>query len=208
MKIEPLHPDLTPWRGESNGIPGIFHPLVYSIFHADFQNAQINAAYLYKKERARTALKTEDYQTYVWLHERPYRLQAFSDIHNQLDHPTYWRLLGQIYTDSENIWQNKKLWKRLLEAKRPDSHHFMDDSEQEAFTLLPDTLTLYRGFHKGRNAIGWSYTLTESKALWFASRLSKDTSRALVKRITVTKQEALALKTCRDEDEIVLRKPR
>lgn len=207
-KIVPLHPDLVPWRSTSNGIEGIFHPLVYSVFHVDQLNEQTNRLYLQKKEQARLALKEGRFDHYIWLHEKPYRIHAFMDIHRNLKDPTYWRMLGDIYTESENIWQNKKAWAQFLASKRPHSQHFMDEAEQEAFAKLPDTLKLYRGFHQGKNAIGWSYTLTESKALWFATRLARNTTRALVKSITIPKSKALAFKTCRDEDEIVLRKPR
>jgi hypothetical protein len=204
---EELHPDLVPYLQDNGGISGLFHPLVYNLFHTEHQNAIVNAQYTHKLQSLELALKNGDYNKFVFLHERPYRIGAFDTIQNQLKDSEYWELLADIYTDSENIWQNKALWKRLLASKRPQSDCFMGEEEREAFRALPQTLTLYRG-HSAKNSIGWSYTLNKDKALWFATRFKRHTTHSTVKTLTLNKRLALGLKTCRGEDEIVLRRPK
>lgn len=205
-KIVPLHPELVPYLQMNGGIPGLFHPLVYSIFHGDAMNEHINNLYLHKKARLEEALAEGKFPTYVFLHERPYRCEAFYKIQSQLEDRDYWDLLADVYTDSENVWQHKTIWKELLGSARLQSELFMDQSEREAFNSLPALVTVYRGYQKGKNAKGWSYTLDEEKALWFAKRFSGTAPR--VKTITVKKSLVLGLKTVRNEQEIVLRLPR
>jgi hypothetical protein len=140
---------------------------------------------------------------YVFMYERPYRLHGFLQIMHHLDDKNYWELLGSIWSDSENIWQNFKVWLKLLADDRPGKEHFMDAEEREALAKLPDVLVVHRGYVKGKNKNGLSYTLSKEKAEWFAKRFSNGNPAVCTRR--VKKTDVLAYLTGRGEDEIVLK---
>lgn len=197
-----LHPDLQEYYIVQNGIPMIKHPLVFSIFHTDIQNYIINQQYEWKKKSLKEAVKNKNWSSYLFLHERPYRFDAFISISDKLEQQPklYWELLGDIWVDSENIWQNKSRWKFLMETgPKKNREYFMSEEDREIFKNLPETLTVYRGYV--RNKSGFSYTLDEDKAKWFAKRFGKNGK--VVKRI-VNKDEIFAYKNDRNEQEVII----
>jgi hypothetical protein len=200
-KKEELNPELAEYYHYTpSGIPIIQHPLVYSIFHSPEQNALVNKQLEYKKTAAAKALDANDWGRYIFLHERPCRLQAFQDIEHKLTDKEYWEELGQIWIDSENIWQNQKLWTDYLKSKRSDREYFMDEADREEFNRLPEELTIYRGYTKGKNENGYSYTLDKNKAEWFSSRFGGGKS---VKTLKVKKKDCFAYLGGRSEKEII-----
>lgn len=204
--MEELHPELRIHLIYNNGIPGILHPLIYSVFHTPEQNSLINLLYENKKKDISLSLVEKNWDRFIFLHERPYRVNAFLEIEKRLSDEEYWGLLSRISVDSENIWQNKRTWGKLLSSGRNKSEKFMSKDEIEVFSYLPDELTVYRGYVVGKNPVGWSYTLKKEKANWFASRFSKKNGK--VKTIMVKKINILAIKIGRNEEEIVLREPK
>lgn len=195
-----LHPDLVPYLTPN----GLFHPLVYSPFHHEALNEHMNKFYEFKLQRIKEVLKRRDYNTYVFLHERPYRINAFVDIMTKLSDQDYWKLLALVYTDSENIWQHKDTLETLFASTRPHSEAFMTADERAVLASLPDPVTIHRGYVVGNNARSFSYTLDPDKAKWFANRFEAGT----VKTISVYKSDILGYKDCRSEQEIVLRRSR
>ena len=195
-----LHPDLVPYLQPD----GLFHPVVYSLYHTDDRNEQINKFYEYKLTKIKESLKQQDFNTYVFMHERPHRINAFVDIMEDLSDTDYWKLLALVYTDSENIWQHKSALITLLGSTRPHSDAFMDDDERAVYAALPDQVTIYRGYNH-RNARSFSYTLDYKQAYWFANRFG---SVGKVKTITVPKSAILGYKDGRSEKEVVLRRIR
>lgn len=195
-----LHPDLVPYLQPD----GLFHPVVYSLCHTDDRNEQINKFYEYKLTKIKESLNQQDFNTYIFMHERPHRIQAFIDIMENLSDTDYWKLLALVYTDSENIWQHKSALCALLGSVRPHSDAFMDDDERAVYAALPDQVTIYRGYNH-RNARSFSYTLDYKQAYWFANRFG---SVGKVKTITVSKSDILGYKDDRSEKEIVLRRIR
>jgi hypothetical protein len=112
---EPLHPDLVPYF-EADGALGaqVRHPLVYQV--PLWSNGSANAYYLQKKKDLETALTEKNYSRVVYLHERPYRLQAFIQIQKYLSDEKYWSLLASVWTDTENAWQHLDEWRELFNS--------------------------------------------------------------------------------------------
>ena len=102
---EELIPQLQPYL--EDGVLGkqIRHPLVYQV--PLWSNGSANRMYLQKKAEVKLALKEKEWNRFVFLHERPYRLQAFLEIQDQLTDTQYWRLLADSWIDTENAWQNR-----------------------------------------------------------------------------------------------------
>ena len=142
------------------------------------------------------------------MHERPHRLDAFGELiaTRVVKDIDYWELLGSIWIDSENIWQNFPNWKRLLRSKRPHKHAFMDADDKKEFKALPNRLTVYRGCVCGQNETGMSWTLDKAKATWFSSRfLRRDKGeKPCVLEKTINKSKAFAYLTGRGESEVII----
>ena len=197
---ELLHPDLEPYL-ETDGVLGaqIRHPLVYQV--PLISNGSANVQYAQKKQGLEDALIAGAYGRFIFLHERPYRLQAFITIADKLPDAKYWSLLSSIWTDTENGWQNIEQWKELFGSSRPSRSFLMDEDEHFAFDNLGENFTVYRGCQKDVNEDGISWTLKREKAQWFANRFQKD---GVVLEKAITKQDAVALFIGRDESEVVV----
>jgi hypothetical protein len=202
-KIEELDSNLKPFFSK-NPIPMIKHPLVYSIFHQPQLNVFVNNQYKHKSEKLKSSINSMDYDSIIFLHERPYRLNAFVEfIHNdeKITDQQYWKLLSEIWIDSENIYQNKHYWKYLLNGKRKGKEFFMSSEDCKYFNNLPDIITIYRGYIPKKNKTGFSYTLDKEKAEWFANRFSNNGN--IIEK-TIRKKDAFAYLNGRGEQEIIM----
>jgi hypothetical protein len=196
---EPLHPDLVPYFETDGALgPQLRHPLVYQV--PFFSNGRANAYYLQKKEDLINAVLHRKFNQIIYLHERPYRLQAFISIAEDLPDSKYWSLLSSIWTDTENQWQNLEQWKELLSSERGERHYLMSDSEVQLLNSLPELVTIYRGCIKGLNEDGLSWTLDKSKAEFFANRFSKE---GIILEREIPKADIIAVLTGRGESEVI-----
>jgi hypothetical protein len=121
---EPLDPELQPWVEDGPIGPMLKHPLVYQI---GIINGWANRSLRYKQEALTRATEERDWHTVVFLHERPWRADALYKLvqvyGDALPDQTYWELVGSVWTDSENIWQNEMIWEDLLDPDQPRVHH-------------------------------------------------------------------------------------
>ena len=193
-----LHPDLAPYIEE--GVLGrqLRHPLVYQI--PIWSNANANAFYEHKVQSVKDALANKNYSSYIFLHERPYRLEAFTLIQSKLTDTQYWKLLSEIWTDTENQWQGLTKWKQLLESPRPNRHYLMNEEEFNLLQSLSDEITIYRGCEPGLNENGLSWTLNKKKAEFFAKRFGKD---GIILEKQISKSSVIAYLNGRGESEII-----
>lgn len=179
----------------------IAHPLLHEIFYAEGMNAVFNERLKLKKQYLDEQIEKKKWSSAVWMYERPYRLQAFLTIKKHLSFSEYWELLGSLWTDSENIWQNQSDWKKLLSSSISKKECFMDEEERKRLKSLPELVTVYRGYVPGKNKSGFSYTLSKKQALWFAKRYDKS-GKVLTRQIK--KSEIFAFKTHRGEEEVII----
>lgn len=197
-----LHPELSQYISLSTYGAILRHPLVFAVPYFPEQNKIVNRQLEYKKKAVSSALEKQNYNQYIWLHERPFRLNAFLAIQDHLDDVTYSSLLAEVWIDSENIWQYQRQWISILNDTRFSSQHFMVPEEYDFFRSLPSRFTIYRGCDR-KNRSGLSWTLDRKKALWFAARFE---GNVLLEK-TVCKKSVLAYVSRRSESEIILRKP-
>ncbi len=200
-KKEDLHPDLLPYLHKQNGFVCLKHPLIFSVPYIEQLNALHNAQYEAKKQEVEKAKEEKNWSRYLIFHERPYRFEAFAQIFDQMDDKEYWENLGWIWTDTENLWQVKKIVYPLIQSKRPEKKHLMNEREQHFLQSLPEQFIVYRG-HNHINKNGFSWTLSYWKANWFAHRFHKPL--AGVVRAIVNKEDVLAFFEGRGEYEVVV----
>jgi len=199
MKMHTTKEELLPeLKGAIQG-DNIRHPLVYS--HAT-PCAYNNFLLLQKKQIVEEAEKNGDWVEFVFTHERPYRVDAIKQIQSKMDDETYWQILAEVYTDSENLRQNQGSIRQLLTAKRPQREAMMHDEEKAIVQGLPDSVTVYRGYGF-TNSKGWSWTLEKEKAVWFAERFACLGGVPRVATGKVSKKDIIAYFDGREEKEIV-----
>jgi hypothetical protein len=174
------------------------HPLVYQV--PFFSNGSANAYYEQKRKASEQALEEKNYKQFVWLFERPYRVEAFIKIADQLSDTDYWRLLSDIWIDTENQYAYLKEWKKLLSAKRSSRHYMMEEEEDNLLRALPELVTIYRGCQKGLNEDGLSWTLDKAKAKFFANRFGK---KGIILERKIPKSDIVAVLTGRGESEVI-----
>lgn len=205
---EPLHPDLAAHLEHTELFgTSLRHPLVYSIIHTPGMNALVNKQYAHKRAALTKAELDADWLTYVFLHERPYRLDALIDLDNRhgITGEDYWPLVGRIWTDSENIWQNYCAWQEVLTDSRNDRQLIMDDTDQQVYNELPETFTIHRGYnHDDLDwQLGMSWTLDQRRAHWFAKRYPQK-GKSIVATGTAKREDVIAYFGSRNEQEIVI----
>ena len=202
QKEEPLCNELLAYYSNDGKFPKVQHPLVYSVPHSNMMNALLNFQYKIRQEEMLKKLAEEDWEGYVFIHEKPFRLNAFLIIADSIQSDgRYWELLGEIWVNSENIWQMIREWRGCLKSKRLNQHLFMRPEDLETFKNLPEELTVYRGYGLEANMRGMSYTLSLEKAIWFAQRFG---AQGGVFKKQIKKVDAFAYMNSRNEQEIIL----
>lgn len=198
-----LHKDLKCYI-QSSEIFGqvLHHPLIVQVPYLPALNKMINQQYKHKKTSIQKYLENGEWSGYIFMHERPYRMDAFRDIRDDLSGEEYWSTLKDIFIDSENISQNYDDWDELLNCERSGKEYFMDDDDRKSFDALPDKLTIYRGFKDKNSENGFSWTLNLKKAIWFADRFNDDGS--YVAKATVSKKDIIGYTDSRNEDEVIV----
>jgi len=195
---EELHPDLQPYLEEGAIGLQLRHPLVYLV--PLWGNGHANALYEHKVKGVKDALANNKYSSYIFLHERPYRLDAFTLIQSKLSDTQYWSLLSDIWTDTENQWQGLNKWKQLLSSNRPSRHYLMNEEEFNLLQSLPDEVTIYRGCQAGINENGLSWSLNKKKAEFFANRFGKE---GIILERKIPKSNIIAFLNGRGEFEVI-----
>jgi hypothetical protein len=197
-----LHPDLAAHVVKKGRWLWLHHPLVICVLDSD-EIALANRQYTEKASEIDRALRNKSFETYVNLHERPYRLSAFLEVMDRLDDQRYWSLLGEIWTDSENIHQDRRDWRFVLSSKRSSRLSIMKEEEVEEFRRLPDQVTVFRGTRYKSSVRGLSWTLDKDRAKWFANRFDYRGDAGFLAAATVAKCRVLAFFSGRDEAELV-----
>lgn len=206
---EPLHPELEDWMDELGGEPYIRHPLVYGPMWFPCDAAVLNRQLHSKRDQLKKAEAENDWYTYIWLHERPYRFEALSRIRLKIDDQTYWYLLGQVYTDAEIVHDPAGAdVGYMLQVDRPGKEKLMSDAERNFLKLLPEEFVVYRGYSHRNARRGLSWTLDYRVAHWFAWRSSSSVfpkrNQELVARAVVCREDIHAVFLDREEWEIVV----
>jgi hypothetical protein len=104
----------------------------------------------------------------------------------------YPEIVRDVWTDSENIYQNFGLWRMILKP-------FIGKDVFQTLSALPDEFTVYRG----GSPDGFSWTLKKETAEWFSRRFRSEDDHLPVWEITIPKSKAIAYFTDRSEEEIL-----
>lgn len=198
---EPLCPELAAYHERGGRFEMIRHPLLYSVPHFKLKNRECNLRLKLQEAELEEAVEAGDWGRAVFLHERPHRLLAFLGYRSRMKYDTARELLRDIWTDSENIWQNKQKWGRQLRWLRSRGWTMVD--EPELFDELPDEIEIFRGAHYSETSkakLGFSWTTERKIAEWFMKRFNQ---RGKLWTGIVEKKAIVGHLTGRGESEII-----
>ena len=207
----PLHPELEEHLvradlGSKFKWDALKHPLVFGVPYTPGMNFLYNKQLEAKTKALQEYISEENWSGYVFMHERPYRFNAFEEICSKLDGPKYWDLLSAIWSDSENLWQiGYRQIKKALSFYPEHRDHFMDEREKVFLQSLPDQIRVFRG-HQRWNQKGFSWTLAYNIAVWFGNRyaLPGYDNKVKVSEGVVRKSDIVGLVFGRNEMEVVV----
>ena len=209
---EDLNPELEGYIERRDRIGFVLHhPLIIQVMYTPIFNKRINRMYAYKQERLARAVEEQDWGKFIFLHERPYRLDALHRVlfeHKADDPAIVWGLVSDAWIDCENVYQNLSTWRKIWSLPISDrEQHVMDEAERAALEALPDTIQVYRGHAHKKSQKGMSWTTDRDRAIWFAKRFAGvERRKVLLSKGIVSKQHVFALLLGRGENEIVSNK--
>lgn len=127
--------------------------------------------------------------------ERPYRPRYLLELitkHLEWSDEQVWKLITDIWIDTEMPYQQRDLWSKLFSLRTPARALVSD---------LPEEFTIYRGGDAG----GYSWTLSEEIAEWFVERNQRfGFSNTQVLKRTVRREDVLFYNNDREEQEVVI----
>lgn len=163
--LDKLHPDLKPYLQDSQALGKVLHhPLVVEVFPL-WKPA--NDKYAYKLKAVDEALKADDLEKYVWLHERPYRLDTLTALYQEgsMHLKRFKEAWLTFWSDAEP--SDEMYWQWAFEEVA-----FATDNPKQARKHKGKVVKLYRGTEAG-DPLGLAWSLSEETGKFFARRFTK-----------------------------------
>jgi hypothetical protein len=123
-----------------------------------------------------------------------------------MNHEAWLKLLGLEWTRCDNVRHHQPRLRRVLGMGGP-LLPMMDNAEQTTFAALPDRLTVYRGC-SSRFLRGVSWSLNPDVARGFVKLARYRVPDPVLVTAIVRKQDVLAIKLDRQEEEVITFKAR
>lgn len=204
-KQEELCDELKTYRSKNEIFELLQHPLVYAVPYTPQMNAFYNKQLQFKQEKIKEYEAKKEWHRVVGLYEKPYRFNYMEKLINEpsLGDKDYWEMLAWVWCDSENLHQIPNL-SDFLNADRKHKKHMMEEDEKKIFNKLPSKVMIYRG-HQDINQIGYSWTLSYSKAKFFSKRFYQKDNH--ISYALCPKDLIAAIFLSRNEYEIVVEDP-
>lgn len=160
-----------------------------------------NKPYRVRRELAQKYLEEENFDSFIFIHERPFRLEALVEVLFSIKKEDLFRIVEYVWTDSEGPCVNLEVWKYIFNYC--EELGVLEDSKKD----LPEKFTIYRGTRAGIEDIGISWTLDASVAKMFSERFyTKRTNKQPIVKIKEVKKEDIFLFTdARGEKEVILK---
>jgi hypothetical protein len=177
----------------------------------------INAAVDWKISEVAAARSDGKWHSFVFLHERPYRIDALLEVIEIVGIDRVWRLVESVWSDTESAAVEQDAWSDIWSRtyrqdgnRKKRSLRMMTAGERRKFDAMPDILTVWRGCSHPDAIHGFSWTMDKEMATWFAHRHGTGktpfgpSQGAILAEMQIHKSIALAYFEGRKESEIVL----
>lgn len=135
------------------------------------------------------------------------KFRAIFHLHDQMEFSEWLTLLGEFWTDSDNVgvYKDDLIWILREWLDEPESviPELMNADEKEAFARLRDKITIHRGCGP-INKLGISWSLNREIATRFPFSQRYHTDQPLLLTATISKDRVAALKLGRAEQEVIV----
>lgn len=182
----------------------IAHPLIHEVFYTPLLNGHYNNRLVLKRKLITECIKKKQWGKAIFLHERPYRIEAFMSLVCKMQTKQLNKLFAEVYVDSENLFQSHEVIQFLIRTKALKPKYMLNKKEMDFLKNLPAQIRVYRGYQVRadfNNIKGYSWTLSRNTAWWFANRLSGNCKPCVATGI-VNKKAILGVFLGRGENEI------
>ena len=160
-------------------------------------------------------LRAGDYEGYLLMFDWHVAFPALLKIEHLLSDKDYWTCVADVWYRIDTSFSERGEWLRLFMSQRPHRELMMSKAERKRLAAMPETLTIYRGYEKGRARSGLSWTLSENRARIHAESDANRDRRALLYGVATGgvpmivcgkchKRDVLAYFNRRSEQEIVI----
>ena len=210
---EDLPEDLRSYLAVTKSITVFRHPLTTDFLPMALPMA-IEDFITFRKQQALELYEAGKLLMFVFFHSRPFRMDilaelvgagVFDDAQEE-----YWKIARLVWEDSEQPEDDAR-WRILLYPHFDGQEHMTAPGDREALAAMPDEMTLYRGVQAANkvDAIsacrdGWSWSLSEKTASWFARRLLPTGMSPYVVKASVKKADVIAYLRGREEEEMIV----
>lgn len=207
---EPLRSDLEEYIVEGRFGEMFDHPLHREVIYKPERAGVINRIITEKERSLEEAWTENDMGSFVFWHDRPYRIDALRTAILEHGIEKLWPLVGNVWTDtnsvSHHLFEWHEIWQQAYGPRGGRGHSLMVMSakDRRAYKSLPETLLVYRGSGDENDAYAFSWTLDEKVAKWFAKRNRNDDENPYLLTARVPKDIVLAYFSSRNESEVVL----
>jgi predicted Fe-S protein YdhL (DUF1289 family) len=192
------------------------HPFLVNMLPLGLPDT-IESVIQYRSKLAYAKLDAGSFAGYLFGHERPYRMRELTKLllagHFSDDAKSsirFWRLASSIWMDAEED-ESSEIWETLLQANMANRAAMTNSVDRRALAAMPDMLTIYRGLQATdeRSALddactGYSWSLQEATAVFFARRHLRPEHTAWVASTEVQKASVLTYMTRRGEAETLV----
>jgi hypothetical protein len=197
MQAEKLHPNLRKyWDGSM-----LHHPLVVM---SSANVKEVNRCYGLKKAEIAAAFREQDWEGFVQLHERPYRVTALKTLLKKrvVQFSQLWPVIGWVWYDTEFPNGEADFWRRVWSSADPLKRSAMDPDDLVKFDQLPEEVTVWRGVDCEEATEGMSWTLERDVGVYFANRFRPSTP--ILAQGRAKKENIAAYFNARKEAEVVI----
>jgi hypothetical protein len=194
---------------ESKGMLFIQHPLLTTLY-CEQLNAFYNRSLEQQKESIAEALEKNDLEQVIFLHSRPFRMNALIEMvtlaaNRRRDVDQIARLILSTWVDAE--WPGAadkdvlSLWLTMFNQYVRDSELGRKAREHVPEQLFRGTI----GYEIKHRRLGLSWTASKERAIWFATRSVQYFGGVpIVYSVQPKREEILAIYCDRSEDEFIL----
>jgi hypothetical protein len=151
-------------------------------------------------------LSIDEAISYVFSHDSQSRMGAVLDLRDQMSYSKWLTVLGEAWTECDNIRDYSASLRRLLGTTGP-LLPMMNAEDRTGYKDLPDRVTVYRGCSE-THMRGASWSLDQQVARKFPFLAGYRVSYPVLVTATVRKEHVLAVFLAREEQEIVSFKAR
>jgi hypothetical protein len=150
------------WLNASSPVGGGFNP----------SPQEINRRYDLKKAGIAAAFRERDWEGFVQLHERLYRVMALQTLLRKRAAPLsqLWSVIGWVWCDTEGPSYDADFWHRTWRSTDPLKRQAMGPDDLTKFDQLPEQVTVWRGVDCEEATEGMSWTLERDVGVYFATR--------------------------------------